>query len=203
MRRKVALLLVALAAAAVAGCTADTGGDVDLGPVAFTNTVVLEPFTESGDVAEWVSVDDTLTASCKPSLFDKGNLNARLCFTGETTTALDPCFVPTEGEQTKAVCLPDPSGRNAIQLDVTDQKPPKPNRADNALPWFVELRDGARCEVVGDVGVTLEGLPMTYGCDDGSFLYGPPDSADEVWLVRQQAKGAERTRQVPVRTAWW
>ncbi|NIJ10181.1 hypothetical protein FHU38_000525 [Saccharomonospora amisosensis] len=205
MRRKVALLLVALAATstAFAGCTADTDGDVDLGPVAFTNTVVLEPFTESGDLAPWVSVDDRQTASCRPSLFDKGNLNARLCFTGETTTALDPCFVQAEGEQTKAVCLPDPSGRNAVQLDVTDQRPPEPNSADNALPWFVELESGARCEVVGDVGMTLEGLPMSYGCDDGSFVYGPPDSADEVWLVRQQAKGAERTRPVPVRTAWW
>lgn len=205
MRRTAPFSVVALAATltAVAGCTADTAGEVDLGPVAFTSTVVTEPFTEDGEPAPWVDVDYEMTAHCKPSRLDKGNLNARLCFTAETTTALDPCFVPTEGAQTNAVCLPDPSGRNAIGLTINAQEPPEPDSAENELPWFIELQDGARCELVGDVGVTSDGLPLTYGCDDGSFVYGPPDSGSEVWLVRHQPEGAQETRPVPVRTAWW
>lgn len=205
MRRKVPRSVVALAATltAVVGCTAGTTGDVDPGPVAFTRTVMTEPFTEDAEVASWVGIDYEMSGSCKPSLLDKGNLNARLCSTEETTTVLDPCFVPPEGERDRAVCLPDPSGRNAIGLTVTSERPPMPESAENALPWFIELRDGARCELVGDVGVTLDGLALSYGCDDGTFVYGPPDSAAAVWLVRHQPEGAEETRPVPVRTAWW
>lgn len=201
-----AVTVLSLAALALTACESDSR---PLPPVTATEHLVMQPLTTDGEPSPGITVIDDVTGHCRPSGVDPENQQARRCFTEETSVALDPCFLPASTEPIipevapgTALCLSEPLSGRATRVTVHADVPPEPGNEKQAAPWVVELDNGTHCSMVGGVDVELDGLRMSYGCDDDGYLYGPIDTSDPVWTVHHQAEGAAQTEIVAIRTVW-
>lgn len=208
------VLALACLLSTVAACDNGSESAATSPRVTATKTVTMRPFTPDGRTAPWVTVVGDATGACYPSGVDAGNPQARRCFTDATSVALDPCFVPAPGSAGVALCLPDPTSGQATRVAIySDLDPNSESTSEstdttdsgavpNIGPWFVELASGVRCEAATGVDAMVDGLPLTYSCDDGGFLYGPVDTGGRVWTAHYQRDGAAHTQVAAVRTAW-
>ncbi|WP_134717619.1 hypothetical protein [Saccharomonospora xinjiangensis] len=214
--RAAAIAAGLLAAAASAGC-GGAGPEQDA-PVTETRATTVRPFTGEGEPAPGLRITQSVSASCLPSALSPENELARRCFTKETSVAMDPCFVPERpvverdpdneaakafGMTTVALCVSGPGSFDVTKVYVLEDLGAGARVATQADPhWGLELADGTRCVKAFGVPETRNGQPLSYGCDDGGFLYGFPDSAREVWTIQRRAGGSDELTLTDVRTAW-
>jgi hypothetical protein len=194
---------VAATLLALGGCGTDDPATGTTGPLTATRTATVDPFTPDGQPKPGLTITNEFDADCRPSALDGGNSRARQCFTGGPTLMLDPCFVPGDGPQRTALCLRGPDSHRATLLTITDDTaPPATAGTEAGNPWYIELADGSRCRAAGPNPVTLDGMPLSYGCGDDGFLYGLPDRSRPVWTIHHGSDGSQHTRVVRIRTAW-
>ncbi|EIF00733.1 hypothetical protein [Saccharomonospora glauca] len=222
LRRNRARHLIALATGLLAASplTAGCGGSepAATAPVEKTYTTTLQPFTDDGEPAAGLRVIQSVSARCIPSALTPGNDRARRCFTNETSVAMDPCFLPERpvverdpdnemarelGAQNVALCVSSPEQSDVTKVYVLQDSGPAPwDTVLGEAYWSLELADGTRCLRTRDVPETRAGLELSYGCDDGGYLYGAPDETQRVWTIHRRAEDSEELTLAEIRTAW-
>lgn len=121
----------------------------------------------------------------------------------------DPCFV-LPGAKDRLECDPDPvKGTPGIQLELTQPLPSEPfEKAGPGNAWMVELEDGTICEINTGATFMVNNERASYGCTDGSWLFGDLYPG-KVWTALQgTVKGNppdvqfEKHSTATIRTVW-
>lgn len=169
--------------------------------------------TQSGSVTKTVVItfmpsvvpEEHLTGQCYGTSNFTDRPGVYRCMT-EDAEILDPCFDTGQ----VVVCEPSPpTGDPGIVLDLVAPLPEQPTTMGGPRPWIIELFDGAICRAHGGATTEFEGVRITYGCTDGSWVLDDVRSGD-VWTGHRITLGPEGPPRevaddlgfVPIRTVW-
>ncbi len=147
---------------------------------------------------------ETQTGSCFSSAIGLGREDAYRCMVGNQI--YDPCFVVDE--QPTVVCGANPAtGETGFVLELTEPLP-APDAGNQAMPWMIELADGAICGLMTGTIPVVDDRPAPYGCTDQTYLFDDFQQG-EVWLAEQASIGLgddgffiEESEIVPLKTVW-
>jgi hypothetical protein len=188
-----ALLACALASAAAAAAATPP-----------TSLHLYSPFAGSG-LAAGVRVSKTAAGYCWTSSSSTAQLDAYRCFVGNEI--YDPCFhSAAAGERSSVLCPLYRPGSSLLRIELTRKLPaPGPRvNPERYTPWALETENGRWCTLFTGATSTIQGLPMSYGCQGGGFLLGDPSRARPGWTIHYAASATTHTVTVAgLRSAWW
>jgi hypothetical protein len=106
----------------------------------------------------------------------------------------DPCFLKAVGPKTQVLCPKSPWAVESVAISV----PSALNGAEHtsldmsvALPWAVELVNGARCQAI-ESNEVFDGMPVHYRCSDNTILLGHLQRCKATWtMLEKTPKGVE------------
>ena len=166
---------------------------------------VLAPFNR-GALRPGVQVAGRVPGTCfAASIADQGRPDAWRCMSGNRI--MDPCFQGAEGGQAVLACLDDPWALRVTVLTPNTELPrAQANKADlrGALPWALELSNGARCVFLTGATTAVAGMRVNYGCVGGRIsVVGDLDRTLPLWRVFADDSAGVVLQLVGVRTAWY
>ncbi len=205
--RAIALLAVPTLAFALAGCGAEETAPAE----ETTTTTTTEPAetTEEESAAtsiglvwpdaawEVESVEEDLCAGggISPSAFSEQE-DVFTC--GPTAASALACLADEDGS---VVCITDAASKRGVAFDsptAVDPDAEHYDREGEAIPLYVDLLDGTRCQVIShDHSQHWNDLFSWYSCDDGSELLteeeiaGTFDRDGELWSVQRSTDQQE------------
>lgn len=140
----------------------------------------LPVFTADGAVSPELTVGHRGTGSCWASSLTFPAADTWRC--QERNTIRDPCFSASPGARA-VVCFSDP-WRPVTVLELTRPLPAREQAGGPTPPWAIETTDDRRCTLFTGATGTIAGEPVSYGCTDGSVLFGTPDRSTPLWTIR-------------------
>lgn len=144
-----------------------------------TNRVPV--FTPQGRLSPQFHVGARGRGYCWEASLASTDRNAYRCFQGNTIH--DPCFADST-HATSVVCFLDPWHAVTV-LRLTRRLPrPGPPLQGPALPWTIVTTDDRRCVFMTGATALAGGERVNYGCTDGSYLIGDPDTRPALWTIR-------------------
>jgi hypothetical protein len=146
---------------------------------AHTNRVPV--FTPQGQLSPQFRVGARGRGYCWESSLASTDRNAYRCFQGNLIH--DPCFAASR-HAAMVVCFLDP-WHSVTVLRLTRSLPRTgPPLKGAPLPWTIVTSDGRRCVFMTGATALVGGERVNYGCTDGSYLIGNPDSHAALWTIR-------------------
>jgi hypothetical protein len=200
--RSTALAVIVLAAVAA---TAQAVAAEALGTALKTQLRLYSPFA-AGHLAAGVRVAREGRGYCWTGSGADARADAWRCFRGNYIH--DPCFSDDAGGAKYVVCPLYRPGSKVLRLRLTKPLPVSMgNRRTDPTrhaPWAVRLASGLWCESLTGATGEIAGMPVSYGCDHGSYLLGSPDRRKPDWTIFYAANAKTSTlAQVTLRSAWW
>jgi len=145
------------------------------------HTVRLAVFTARGTLAPRFHVAARGRGYCWTASLAAQTPHAYRCFEGNEI--FDPCFA-TSAHARSVACFISP-WRPVTMLTLTKRlpriAPPPPGLQ---LPWAILTADGRHCVYMTGATAPVGGERINYGCTDGSFLVGDPDTSQPLWRIR-------------------
>jgi hypothetical protein len=170
-------LAPAIGLLAVAGA----GGAVAAVLLRTEHTNRLPVFTPQGRLSPRFHVGARGHGYCWESSLASTAHNAYRCFEGNLIH--DPCFAPSP-QAASVACFLDPWHRVTV-LRLTRRLPkPAPPVKGPPLPWAIVTGDGRRCVFMTGATALVAGKRVNYGCTDGSYLIGYPNTRQPLWTIR-------------------
>lgn len=171
-----------------------------------TNIQYFLPFNAQGLVIG-IAVTGRVSGSCfAGSVADPGRPDAWRC-SDTGNQILDPCFEnPYHTTPNVLACARNPFDANVILLTLTQSLPTtQVNRVNPAaIPWALELSNGARCTLLTGTSILIAGQRVNYSCTDGGNVLGEPVRGPTVWRAHYFTNTrSSSTIPVDVVTAWF
>jgi len=116
----------------------------------------------------------------------------------------DPCFLPpNEPDPVHAACIEAPWDSSVTMLTLEGPLP-KFNSFPHGSPWAVELSNTARCVIVTGTSTIVDGVPLSYVCQNPIGGAAQIVTTAQPWTARYAAdlrSGPLQAEQVT--TAWY
>jgi hypothetical protein len=171
----------AIAAVVIAGA----GGAVAAVLLRTEHTRRLPVFTPQGRLAPEFHVSARGRGYCWESSLASTEPDAYRCFQGNQIH--DPCFAPS-AHATAVVCFLDP-WHSVTVLRLTRRLPKAgPPVKGPPLPWAIVTTAGRRCVFMTGATALVGGQRVNYGCTDGTYLIGYPDTRQALWTIRSDRR---------------
>ena len=165
-----------IAVAAIAGA----GGALAAVLLRTEHTRRLPVFTPQGRLAPEFHVSARGRGYCWESSLASTEPDAYRCFEGNQIH--DPCFAPGS-QATTVVCFLDP-WHSVTVLRLTRRLPKTGPPVKGApLPWAIVTTGGRRCVFLTGATALVGGQRLNYGCTDGTYLIGYPDTRQGLWTI--------------------
>jgi hypothetical protein len=188
-RRWLAPLLALIAVAGAGGVAAAV-----LLHTAHTNRVPV--FTPQGRLSPQFHVGSRGRGYCWEASLASTDANAYRCFQGNEIH--DPCFAASS-HASSVVCFLDPWHAVTV-LRLTRRLPRHvPAPKGPPLPWVIVTSDGRRCVFMTGATALVAGERVNYGCTDGSYLIGDPDTSRALWTIRSDRHLSLQQMHAPLR----
>ncbi|GGI81540.1 hypothetical protein GCM10007966_07490 [Legionella impletisoli] len=146
-------------------------------------------------------VSEVLDGHCRDQSHHIKREDAWRCYAAGKV--FDPCFIKRFSSQHEVICPESPWMNKAVKIRTdTTLDDQSHERLDMALtyPWAVELENGMRC-ISDDLEEVINGLPVHYRCEDGSFLIGHLQRCKALWSMLNDVHGSPST--VNIAKAWF
>lgn len=173
-------------------------------PEAATRVAIFLPFHVNG-LREGVAVSERAPGRCfAGSLSTAGRPDAWRCNSGDRI--YDPCFEGTQDERTVLLCVDTPWSEHALLLTPTHAPPrgeANPANLTGALPWAIELANGARCQLLSGATSVSAGLRVNYWCDGETAVIGDIDRQAPLWQVFFVPATGTRAERTGVAAVWY
>lgn len=171
-----------------------------------TNIQYFLPFNAQGLVIG-IAVTGRVRGSCfAGSVADPGRPDAWRC-SDTGNQILDPCFEnPYHTTPNVLACAQTPFDANVTLLTLTQPLPTtQVNRVNPAaIPWALELSNGARCTLLTGTSILIAGQRVNYGCTNDGNVLGDPVRGPAVWRAHYFTNTrSSSTTSVDVVTAWF
>lgn len=157
-----------------------------------------------------LQIVDQQSGSCfAGSLADAGRSDAYRCSSGNRI--YDPCFLAA-ADLSAVACVQTPWTNDATLLSLTDALPPRNENRPAllaALPWGLELANGAFCGVASTgAGGAIVGERINYDCafadgSDAGQVVGEIDRSQANWRVFLTGDDPWVIGQMDVSAAWY
>lgn len=181
--------LVALAVVAGAG------GAVASVLLRTEHTVRLAVFTARGTLAPRFRIAARGHGYCWTASLAAQTPHAYRCFEGNEI--FDPCFAASAQARSVA-CFTSPWQPVTLlaltrRLPRTASPPPGPQ-----LPWAIVTSDGRHCVYMTGATAPVGGERINYGCTNGSYLVGDPDTREPLWRIRSVRRFTPAEMRAPI-----
>ena len=145
------------------------------------HTVRLAVFTAQGKLSPRFHVAARGRGYCWTASLATQTQNAYRCFEGNAI--LDPCFASSASAK-RVACFISP-WRPVTMLTLTRRLPRiAPPPPGPQLPWAILTGDGRRCVYMTGATAPVGGQRINYGCTNGSYLVGDPNTSQPLWRIR-------------------
>lgn len=169
-------LAPAIGLVAVAGA----GGAVAAVLLRTEHTTRLAVFTPQGELSPRFHVGARARGYCWELSIAANTRGAYRCFAGNLIE--DPCFASSP--HARAVyCFFNPWSRVTV-LRLTRPLPKAPPLQGPVLPWAIVTASGLRCVFMTGATALVGGQRINYGCTNGSYLIGSPETRSPLWTIR-------------------
>ncbi len=174
-----------LAAVIALLAAAGAGGAVAAALLRTEHTNRLRVFTPAGKLSPEFQIGARGRGYCWESSLASTARNAYRCFQGNLIH--DPCFAATP-HATTVVCFLDPW--HAVTLLRMTRRLPKPGPLLKGppLPWAIVTTDGRHCVFMTGATALVANQRANYGCTDGTYLIGSPDTNQPLWTIRSDRR---------------
>lgn len=161
---------------------------------AHTNRVPV--FTPQGRLSPQFHVGARGRGYCWEASLASTDADAYRCFQGNLIH--DPCFAASAHARS-VVCFLDPW--HAVTVLRLTRRLPRHGPAVKGppLPWAIVTTDGRRCVFMTGATALAGGERVNYGCTDGSYLIGNPDTRAPLWTIRSDRHLSLKQMHTPLR----
>jgi hypothetical protein len=171
-----------LTVAALALTVAGAGGAVAAVLLQTAHTDRLPVFTAQGQLSAQFHVGATGRGYCWTASLAADTSDAYRCMQGNAIH--DPCFAASTHATTVA-CFLDP-WHSVTVLRLTRRLPSHGRRPSGpVLPWAIVTSTGLHCVFLTGATAPMGGERINYGCTDGSYLLGNPNTSQPLWTIRR------------------
>jgi hypothetical protein len=191
------------AASPSASPSASTTPPAGNGSVAVVTThLVYEPWNVSGSglINGVEAISTAKGVNCQGRSDASSRADAYRCFE-KSGGILDPCFANQNSENSPELACPE-QGTNGVVVAHAAKSLPVQSAVGPASIWLVILSNGAVCNFADGAVGSVAGMLMSFGCSDGSYLYGKIDSGSGTWMIYRQSTGSSSLARVPIATAY-
>lgn len=149
---------------------------------------VLKLYRPFGDVSEQIIpvVKAHLTGQCDTQSHLLLREDTWRCFADGTV--YDPCFAKSGAAQTKVLCPQSPWTEVSVEIEVSSPLVSEHHVSldmSRALPWGIELVNGAHCLAVG-AGEQYDSMPVRYRCSNQGLLIGYLQRCKALWSMLEK-----------------
>ncbi len=159
------------------------------------HTVRLAVFTARGTLSPRFHVAARGRGYCWTASLATQTAHAYRCFEGNAI--LDPCFA--SASQAKSVACFISPWRPVTMLTLTRRLPQiAPPPPGPQLPWAILTGDGRHCVYMTGATAPVGGERINYGCTDGSYLVGDPNTSQPLWRIRSVKRFTPAEMRAPI-----